>query len=155
MLNLIFILSIACAYIKIPLELSQKSDSSQEDSAVARYYNIQYSAIFQVGTPPQPMSLSLDTGSSWIWIPSISCKCHQSKNAFNSSASSSYWDLGVNHVLEYKETEKKVIGSLGLESFSISDFTADYQLFVLAFKDSGFDNLNSDGFLGLGFNLLS
>ena len=64
MLNLIFILSIACAYIKIPLELSQKSDSSQEDSAVARYYNIQYSAIFQVGTPPQPMSLSLDTGSS-------------------------------------------------------------------------------------------
>ena len=58
-------------------------------------------------------------------------------------------------MLEYKETEKKVIGSLGLESFSISDFTADYQLFVLAFKDSGFDNLNSDGFLGLGFNLLS
>ena len=76
MLNLLFIASIANAYIKIPLtaltipspiSLSNQHpllESSIIMPAIENYMNLQYTAIFNIGTPPQSMSLFLDTGSS-------------------------------------------------------------------------------------------
>ena len=72
MVNLIFILSVAYAYITVPVKVSLGSKSTLNSleeiplsSAVGKnYYDVQYSAIFEVGTPPQSISLLLDTASS-------------------------------------------------------------------------------------------
>ena len=100
MLNLIFILSLAHAYITIPLEESANSkanlllkihsislaagesvnnlgDSVSESllslADLKNSYNLEYIANIQIGTPPKTMSLNIDTGSSWIRVPSIDC----------------------------------------------------------------------------------
>ena len=164
MLNLIFILSVASAYIKVPLKASAgyktislpKLDIFSENSlslaAVQNMFNLQYNAIFEIGTPPQSMSLVLDTGSSWTWVPSTNCSCHIS-NRFNSSSSSSFQDLGVNQILQYGQG--KVIGIEALETFSIDNLTALEQKFILTTQDFELYGLESDGLLGLGFNELA
>ena len=164
MLNLVFILSIAYAYITIPLRessspkpvLTSKMNSVLESSlslaSVQNKYNFQYNAVFEVGTPPQSMSLILDTGSSWTWIPSIDCRCHIS-NRFDPSESSSYQNLSVSQVLEYGKGT--VIGVAGFETFRIDNLTANNQIFILSNQDFDMDGLESDGLLGLGFNWLA
>ena len=157
MVNLIFILATAYAYITVPVKLSTSDRSSlnsfQENSAtVDNYYNTQYYATFEVGTPGQSMSLLLDTASSWIWLPSTDCECHESTR-FDTSASSTYWDTGVKHALKYKQGE--VIGSVGTEDFSILGLSVWSQLFILATQDSDLDYMASDGVFGLGFGQLA
>ena len=72
MVNLIFLLPIAYAYITVPVKLSTSDrstlnsfqESSQSLIAVENYYNTQYYATFDVGSPGQSMNLLLDTASS-------------------------------------------------------------------------------------------
>ena len=76
MLHLLLILSSAQAYIKVPLKASYGSKTMSFPksnfqlhgiislAAVENIINLQYNAIFQIGTPPQSLSLLLDTGSS-------------------------------------------------------------------------------------------
>ena len=56
-------------------------------------------------------------------------------------------------MIEYNEG--KIIGSIGEENFSFSNFTVKSQLFILIDQDFGLDYLDSDGVLGLGFKELS
>lgn len=64
--------------------------------------DILYFINVTIGTPPQPFSLQLDTGSSDIWVPSArSNVCRQGRNAcqvgaFDTSKSSSFVDLSRN-----------------------------------------------------------
>ena len=160
MVNLIFILSVAYAYITVPVKVSLGSKSTLNSleeiplsSAVGKnYYDVQYSAIFEVGTPPQSISLLLDTASSWIWLSSIGCICHRS-NRFDSSASSTYSKSSKTLALEYNEGE--VEGFVATEDFSISNFAVRSQVFLLTYQDSKLDYLISDGVIGLGFKELS
>ena len=160
MVFLIFILSAAYAYITVPVKVSSGNKSSlnsfqkgsQSLATGGSGYKTQYYATFKVGTPAQSISLLLDTRSSWIWLPSKDCICHSS-TGFNSLVSSTYWDIGVSRVIEYNEG--KIIGSIGEENFSFSNFTVKSQLFILIDQDFGLDYLDSDGGLGLGFKELS
>lgn len=55
---------------------------------------LEYLINITVGTPPQPMAVTLDTGSSDLWIPAVSsqpCEQHQCNDgSFNPSTSSTY-----------------------------------------------------------------
>ena len=37
-------------------------------------YNYQYIGTLKIGSQGQPLRLLFDTGSSWLWIPSVYCK---------------------------------------------------------------------------------
>ena len=164
MLHLLLILSSAQAYIKVPLKASYGSKTMSFPksnfqlhgiislAAVENIINLQYNAIFQIGTPPQSLSLLLDTGSSWTWIPSLTCKCHES-DRFNHSSSSTYNDLSNKKTIQYGKG--KVIGTESLETFRIDNLTSTNQRFILISKDYDLDGLESDGLLGLGFKELS
>ena len=120
---------------------------------VENFYNLQYSAELYFGTPGQVMSLTLDTGSSYTWVPGTACKCHESLNTFIDSSSSTFKNTSKPIDLYYGMGEVK--GYLVTDTLSLGDLSAKDQQFVLINYDKDLDSLNSDGLLGLGFSLLS
>ena len=164
MLGLLLILTEAQSHITVPIRASRGFSSKSFSKATAfkeslfltasveNSFNLQYNADFFIGTPNQTLSLVLDTGSSWIWVPGTTCDCHSSRR-FDSEASSTYNTTGVSKLLEYGIGS--VYGYLSKESIKIDEFTAFDQDFILSYKDNDLDGLTSDGLLGLGFNSLS
>lgn len=124
-----------------------------ESALIENYYNLQYIAELNFGTPGQAMTLTLDTGSSYTWVPSTSCDCHDSLNVFNSSLSSTYKNLTTKIELYYGMGEVK--GYLVSDVLSLGQLSASNQTFVAITYDKDLDGLNSDGLLGLGFKELS
>ncbi|RDA92694.1 putative aspartyl protease [Ophiocordyceps camponoti-saundersi (nom. inval.)] len=115
-------------------------------------------AQFSVGTPPQPLSFLLDTGSSDTWVNSVDASlCHNAQQQtsqdawclpqFNPQASSSY------HVLEqggfnisYLD-QKHVSGDYFSDSVTIGDKVIRNQQLGLAL-----DSTRPTGIMGLGFS---
>ena len=65
------------------------------DPLTGDYYHVQYFINVTIGTPAQPFSLQLDTGSSDTWVPSADSESCQDDGcsdygAFNKNVSSSY-----------------------------------------------------------------
>ena len=120
-------------------------------ASVGDYVALQYYAIFNIGTPGQSLSLVLDTGSSWVWVPGPKCACHVS-TPFNSSASSTYNSTLTRLDLYYGVGE--VHGYLGSDFIEIDGKKAS-QSFVLVDQDYNLDGLQADGLMGLAFSGLS
>lgn len=164
MIGLLLLFSTAEAYVKVPIKAvsgpkTQKlspeigsHESSLLTASVENAFNLQYNAVFNVGTPSQPMSMVLDTGSSYIWLPSTTCDCHESTR-FDDSLSTSYISTGISKDLYYGLGE--VHGMLSTETIEIDGLTVNEQYFVLTTSDYDLDSLASDGLLGLGFDSLS
>ena len=176
MLNLLFILSLVHAYITIPLEESVSSkanlllkiesislaagesvnglgDSASESLLslvdLKNAYNIEYIANIQIGTPPKKMSLDIDTGSTWIRVPSINCNFVKS-NKYEYSASSSYYYPNLKYEEIYDNSA--ITGWVGLDTFKMDNLIVKDQAFVESYEDYILDGSVSDGVLGLGFN---
>lgn len=47
------------------------------------YYNNQYVGAIGIGTPPQQLSVVMDTGSSDLWIPGLGCTACGNHNTFD------------------------------------------------------------------------
>ena len=164
MLRILLLVLISDAYIKVPIKavpgfqtynlpnVITLHNNKINTVAVKNYFNLQYCAMIDIGTPPQSLSFVLDTGSSWIWAPSLDCECHES-NKFNASNSSSYETTSMPKRLEYGRGI--VIGTLSSETFMIDNYIVTSQDFILSTTDFDLESLQSDGLLGLGFRSLS
>ena len=127
--------------------------SSVPTYSVANYYNFQYAAIFSVGTPAQDFKMVLDTGSSWIWVPSVGCDCHPADSHFNSSDSSTF--ISSTTVIELNYGQGYVSGTYSKDVVAAGSLSVKNQAFVLSTEDSDLGDLKADGLLGLAFNGLS
>lgn len=132
---------------------SNRLDTEYKSEAVTNYYNLQYYIDISVGTPGQVLTAVIDTGSSWLWIPSTVCECHESEHRYNESESASYENSNIYTSIYYGVGS--VSGNISKETVSVSGLQATGQYFILASKDSSLDELSSDGLLGLAFSLLS
>lgn len=162
---LLTLLSAVSAYVSIPLHSSKIPawnfkkpiisllDSPKGAIPVHNYYNLQYYATFQVGTPGQDISFILDTGSSWTWVPSTGCDCHNLTNTFNKNLSSTY--IGSGNLTYLLYGQGYVEGELFKDTISLGGLDVQNQEMVLAYKNMDLEGLASDGLLGLGFKELS
>uniref|UniRef100_A0A914DQT1 Peptidase A1 domain-containing protein n=1 Tax=Acrobeloides nanus TaxID=290746 RepID=A0A914DQT1_9BILA len=84
------------------------------------YSDGRYVVRIYIGTPGQPFDVCLDTGSSTLWIPDISCRRCSMQNQFNSSQSSTYRSTNGAWHLAYLDGSN-VTGIFGVDTVVIGD----------------------------------
>lgn len=126
---------------------------SQKATAVANSVH-RYIINMTVGTPGQPFSVQLDTGSSDIWIPSAESNiCReeeedcQSLGQFDSSASSSFVDVGVSEFQIQYEDNSAVTGDYINETLAIGNTVIKDMTMGLALQAT-----RPFGIMGIGYD---
>ncbi|KAL1787443.1 pepsin F-like [Sigmodon hispidus] len=121
------------------------------------YLDLAYIGIISIGTPPQEFKVVLDTGSSYLWVPSIYCSspaCARHK-VFNPLRSSTFLVSGRPVNVAYGSGEMS--GFLAYDTVKIGDLTVAAQAFGLSLEEPGtfMEYAVFDGILGLGYPDLS
>ncbi|KAL1744666.1 aspartic peptidase domain-containing protein [Schizophyllum fasciatum] len=107
-----------------------------------------------MGTPPQRLTVDIDTGSSDLWVP-VDCSNCQGNDAarrqFDKSASSTYMaSNGQEITINYGSGS--VSGVLAHDMVNIAGLNIRKQAFLAVNSESDdFNSLPSDGILGLAF----
>ncbi|NXL83481.1 PEPE protein, partial [Alectura lathami] len=119
--------------------------------------DIEYYGTISIGTPPQDFTVVFDTGSSNLWVPSISCTslACQNHQMFNPSQSSTYKSTGQNLSIHYGTGDME--GTVGCDTVTVASLTDTNQLFGLSTSEPGqfFIYVKFDGILGLGYPSLA
>ncbi|KAL6721526.1 hypothetical protein ACLMJK_000630 [Lecanora helva] len=130
------------------LRKRQKTVSVDIDNA-----QIAYLINMTVGTPPQPFSVQLDTGSSDIWIPSVdSDACFQRPDAcdalgaFDPSRSSSFKDIGRDEFQIQYQDNSAISGDYIVETLVVGKTTVRNLTMGLATQAS-----RPFGIMGIGY----
>ncbi|XP_056217583.1 embryonic pepsinogen-like [Falco biarmicus] len=115
--------------------------------------DVEYYGTISIGTPPQNFTVVFDTGSSNLWVPSISCTslACQNHKMFNPLVSSTYKSTGQNLTIQYGTG--KMEGIVGSDTVSVASLVDTDQLFGLSTTEPGqfFVHVAFDGILGLGY----
>uniref|UniRef100_A0A8C2XH80 pepsin A n=1 Tax=Cyclopterus lumpus TaxID=8103 RepID=A0A8C2XH80_CYCLU len=143
---------------KIPYSPAAKFLPRNEQSMVPMTFDpdTTYYGEIGIGTPPQIFKVLFDTGSSDLWVPSVSCTSSacDKHSKFNSSASSTF-EAGTKTftILYYNGYSS---GITGYELIEIGNLFVHNQIIGLAETESIFlDSVPWDGILGLAFPGLS
>ncbi|RLV90047.1 hypothetical protein DV515_00014591 [Chloebia gouldiae] len=136
------------------------------------WLQVEYYGTISIGTPPQDFSVVFDTGSSDLWVPSVSCpslacRTHQ---VFDPSQSSTYKSTGLSLSIHYGTGEMEgIVGSDTVTTKTripvpapglmappcpqVASLVDTNQLFGLSTAEPGqfFVEVQFDGILGLGY----
>ena len=106
--------------------------------------NAQYYGTLKVGTPPQEFEVIFDSGSSDLWVPSLTCSSKSmncaSKTTFDKSKSSSYSDVssGAKTVFDIMYGSGEVRGTYGVDRVTLADdYTSEEQTLALVDSTDG------------------
>ncbi|PVG04924.1 acid protease [Serendipita vermifera] len=146
---------------------SQKSEKerrgSWETQAMSSWYgDVFYYISVEMGNPPQRLDISVDTGSSDLWVQSSTCRsCNLSivqpyldgsEASFDASRSSSF--VGTNEQVHLRYVDgSELLGTVASDTVTIGQFSVPNQTFVLATAQSG--QFSSAGLLGLAWQPLA
>ncbi|CAM9807137.1 unnamed protein product, partial [Ectocarpus fasciculatus] len=131
------------------------------------YYNNQYVGMIGIGSPPQYLSVVLDTGSSDLWIPGMGCTACGNHATFDGSKSSTFGllteeggssvEAGVEpKMFEVDYGSGSVLGMEGVDDVSLAGLDLSQVLFGLVlYEDQQIRTFMMDGIAGLGFGGLS
>ncbi|KAK9473987.1 aspartic peptidase domain-containing protein [Dipodascopsis tothii] len=124
---------------------------------LTNYVNAQYFTEIELGTPAQTFKVILDTGSSNLWVPSVSCgsiACYLHEK-YDSSKSSTYKKNGTSFEIQYGSGSMS--GFVSNDLLKIGDLTIKGQDFAEATQEPGlaFAFGRFDGILGMGYPSIS
>ncbi|KAG0169810.1 hypothetical protein DFQ28_002864 [Apophysomyces sp. BC1034] len=143
---------------------------SKRDPFTGRLYNdqgSQYLIAVDIGTPPQTFTVTFDTGSADLWVPSSRCpplSCPFTR--FNESKSSTFHSLNEKFGIEYgigsvngtyaTDTVAVAGARVQQQQFGLATFTKD----ILTMPPSTSNNSNAstiigNGILGMGYPQLT
>ncbi|NXC91452.1 PEPE protein, partial [Cercotrichas coryphoeus] len=82
--------------------------------------DVEYYGTISIGTPPQDFTVVFDTGSSDLWVPSVSCTslACQTHQVFDPSQSSTYKSTGLSVSIHYGTGEME--GIVGSDTVTVS-----------------------------------
>ncbi|XP_062975200.1 pepsin B-like [Elgaria multicarinata webbii] len=119
--------------------------------------NTYYFGEITVGTPPQTFRVLMDTGSSYLWVPSVYCKTRACGNheVFNPSASSTYYGTQQTFTMAYGFGDVSV--RLGYDTVRVQNIVIQNQAFGLTLYEPPypFYYASFDGILGMAYRSLS
>jgi hypothetical protein len=119
-------------------------------------YATEYYGVIQIGTPPQIFTTIMDTGSSNLWVPSISCtdSACNGKHKYNSAASETYTRNGEAITIRYGTGSMK--GTLFYDDVSVGGLEVNQQELAQATSLAAFFTGSAfDGILGLAYQSIS
>jgi len=125
------------------------------------YGDVEYVGTVNIGTPPVLFTVIYDTGSSNLWVPSVSCNdctvspgcCNHTR--YDSSQSSTYVKVGTPYILPYGSGS--VIGIISQDTSIWGGLTIVNQQFGESTIEPGdiWAEVDFDGILGMAYPILS
>ncbi|XP_057583128.1 pregnancy-associated glycoprotein 2-like [Hippopotamus amphibius kiboko] len=133
-----------------------RSQSATDDPDISlqplrNYQDMCYVGNINIGTPPQEFKFVFDTGTPYMWVPSIYCSSPpcRSHNLFNPQASRTFWL--TDESIDFKYSTGEIVGLVAYDTVRIMNLVDLGQAFVLSMNQSGLDHAFFDGVLGLGY----
>jgi hypothetical protein len=120
--------------------------------------DVQFTATIYIGTPPQPFSVIVDTGSSNLWVTGLQCSENSDclgHDYFNSAVSTTFTNSNEAMDIEYGSgssnctvgADTALFGGIQVKDFQ---FAVCNSIAIPSFAYSGYD-----GILGLAFQSIS
>uniref|UniRef100_A0A7M4E635 Peptidase A1 domain-containing protein n=1 Tax=Crocodylus porosus TaxID=8502 RepID=A0A7M4E635_CROPO len=136
----------------ISTKYTRSSASQGVSEPLLNYFDTEYYGTIYIGTPPQEFTVVFDTGSSNLWVPSITCKSPACQNhrRFDPSKSSTYHGTGTSISIQYGTGS--MAGVVGSDTVLVSSLIDTNQQLALSTSEPGpfFTYSKFDGILGLG-----
>ncbi|GLB43273.1 putative peptidase A1 family protein [Lyophyllum shimeji] len=116
--------------------LAEKYRASALSNAGGDRGNTEYSAQISIGTPPQKFSVSIDTGSGNLWVPSSKCtaKACMNHRKYDSAASTTYTKNGTKFANTYGSGS--VEGFYSQDIVRIGNIVIEDQIFAETLQES-------------------
>ncbi|CEP10766.1 hypothetical protein [Parasitella parasitica] len=152
--------------ITLPVEKKYRHNQVKIQKRAATHniqlYNnegFEYLVNIGIGTPAQNFTVSLDTGSSDLWVPSISCSEQECPyNRFDPSKSSTFSILNDTPPFYIAYGIGSVNGTFAKDNVELGDATISQQMFGMASSTQDLIFMSSspsNGILGLGYPALT
>lgn len=155
--------------IRIPLKRTQKSSqieqtesngffgtlqatvSSFKNMRLKNFRDLQYAGTLMIGSKKQTFQVIFDTGSDWIFIPSLGCKTCITSQYFSCTDSETCYTANSNGFLNVTYGKGFVSGTIISDKVYLSDeLFVEKQNFIYAQEEQDFEGFAVDGLCGMG-----
>ncbi|KAJ3008618.1 hypothetical protein HKX48_008432 [Thoreauomyces humboldtii] len=131
----------------------QLSALTPQVSAVSNNYDNLYYTTISIGTPSQPFSVIIDTGSADLWIPSLKCTTCGNRRKYNPAKSTTAIQLGLPCTTYYGLGSAS--GTIVADTAKFGNLVVAKQIFIQSDSNTNVQPDYVDGLIGLSFSSLS